>query len=69
MWSKVKVSYSLSKEAFSQLGTPPSSYFYLKNPNCSKFNEEIVIHNFIVIVYMVVDVIMKSTPTKCRSKY
>ena len=58
-----KVSYSLSKEAFSHFWNIAKQLdFYLKNPNYSKFNEQVVIHNFTVIVYMVVDVIMKSTP-------
>ncbi len=58
-----KVSYSLSKEAFSHCWNIAKQLdFYLKNPNYSKFNEQVVIHNFTVIVYMVVDVIMKSTP-------
>ena len=58
-----KVSYSLSKEAFSHFWNIAMQLdFYLKNPNYSKFNEQVVIHNFTVIVYMVVDVIMKSTP-------
>ena len=55
--------YSLSKEAFSHFwNTTEQLYFYLKNPNCSKFNEEIVVHSFTVIAYMFVDTMMKSSP-------
>lgn len=58
-----KVSYSLSKDAFSHFWNIAKQLdFYLKNPYYSKFNEQVVIHNFTVIVYMVVDTIMKNTP-------
>lgn len=58
-----KVSYSLSKEAFNHFWNIAKQLdFYLKNPEYSKFNEQVVIHNFTVIVYMVVDAIMKTTP-------
>ncbi|MCG2418755.1 AraC family transcriptional regulator [Aequorivita sp. F47161] len=58
-----KVSYSLSKEAFSHFWNIAKQLdFYLKNPDYSKFNEQVVIHNFTVIVYMVVDAIMKNNP-------
>lgn len=56
-----KVSYSLSKEAFNHFWNITKQLdFYLKNPEYSKFNEQVVIHNFTVIVYMVVDAIMKN---------
>lgn len=58
-----KFAYSLSKEAFSHFWNIAKQLdFYLKNPDCSKFNEQVVIHNFTIIAYMVVDAIMKSTP-------
>lgn len=58
-----KDAYSLSKEAFSHFwNTTEQLYFYLKNPNCSKFNEEIVVHSITVIAYMFVDTMMKSSP-------
>lgn len=58
-----KVSYSLSKEAFNHFWNIAKQLdFYLKNPEYSKFNEQVVIHNFTVMVYMVVDAIMKNNP-------
>ena len=58
-----KAAYSLSKEAFSHFWNIAKQLeFYLKNPEYSKFNEQIVIHNFTLIAYMVVDAIMKNSP-------
>lgn len=58
-----KIAYPLSKEAFSHFWNIAKQLdFYLKNPDYSKFNEQIVIHNFTAIAYMVVDTIMKISP-------
>lgn len=57
-----RVAYSLSTESFSHLWNITEQLdFYLKNPEYSKFNEQIVIHNFTLIAYMVVDTIMKNS--------